>query len=137
MDTKLKELIDETEILKETLEKLNNEINSYKTAKESLDSVKNKLTEVSDSNLEIVFSLKEYLEKINEALNEEFVDSVKNTENNVKSLLIKIDSIKDNIIESINVKSSNINNEISKYSKIIIGFNVLLSLLVIYLTFIK
>lgn len=137
MDTKLKELIDETEILKETLERLNNEINSYQTAKESLDSVKNQLSEVSESNLEVVKSIKEYLVNIDEALNVELINSVNNTSDNVKTLLLNTESSKNSIIENIENKSNLLNKEISKYLKIILGFNALLSLLVIYLAFIK
>ena len=74
--SKMNELISQTEELITTLTSLNNEVESYKVAKNNLIDVKEKLSQFVDGAFEANASISSYIKELHMLVNSEIVDKI-------------------------------------------------------------
>ena len=89
--SKIEEIINETQELIDTLETLNNEIESYQIAKNNLDEVKDQLQQFITGSIETYNIIKENFLQVNQLLNSELIvrlEEIKSMSEQLNSELI-------------------------------------------------
>jgi ElaB/YqjD/DUF883 family membrane-anchored ribosome-binding protein len=84
--SKMEEIINETEDLIETLEKLNNEIESYQVAKNNLIDVKEKFNQFIDQSSETLRLTKDNFINVNNILNSDLISKLNNIHDGLKKI---------------------------------------------------